>query len=394
MSSDGGDHAGSDNEEEPEYDLSMPDVVTKYKAAAEITNKAIAAVVAALKAGSKVVDLCTLGDECLSTELAKAFNKKNAKGERIEKSIAFPTCLSINNCVCHFSPSKDNDLVLKDGDVCKIDLGCQIDGFIAVGAHTVVLQDAKKVTGRAADAIMACKVAVELAMRMMKPGCKASEIPVMLETVATAFDVKVVDGVLSHQMKRFVIDGNKVVINKPSSECKVEECKFEENEVYALDIAFSTGEGKPKVRDEKDTTVYKRALDKEYNLKMKASRFVFSEINKKYPTMPFCMRNIEDSGRAKLGLVECLSHELLHPYPVLYDKEGVVVAHCKATVLVMPNGIDRITSGPETQDIESDKKLENEELLALLTTSLKTNKKKNKKKADKAAVALEGMVVE
>jgi hypothetical protein len=29
-------------------------------------------------------------------------------------------------------------------------------------------------------------------MRMMKPGCKASEIPVMLETVATAFDVKVV----------------------------------------------------------------------------------------------------------------------------------------------------------------------------------------------------------
>jgi hypothetical protein len=40
-----------------------------------------------------------------------------------------------------------------------------------------------------------------------------------------------VDGVLSHQMKRFVIDGNKVVINKPSSECKVEECKFEENEV-------------------------------------------------------------------------------------------------------------------------------------------------------------------
>ena len=36
-----------------------------------------------------------------------------------------------------------------------------------------------------------------------------------------------------------------------------------------MDIAFSTGEGKPKVRDEKDTTVYKRALDKEYNLKMK-----------------------------------------------------------------------------------------------------------------------------
>ena len=44
---------------------------------------------------------------------------------------------------------------------------------------------------------------------------------------------------------------------------------FDRGQVYALDIAFSTGEGKPKVIDEKETNVYKRALDKEYNLKMK-----------------------------------------------------------------------------------------------------------------------------
>ena len=40
-----------------------------------------------------------------------------------------------------------------------------------------------------------------------------------------------VDGTLSHQMKRFVIDGNKVVLNKPTPESKVEDCTFEENEV-------------------------------------------------------------------------------------------------------------------------------------------------------------------
>ncbi len=32
------------------------------------------------------------------------------------------------------------------------------------------------------------------------------------------------------------------------------------------------GEGKPKVTDEKETTVYKRALDVDYMLKLKASR--------------------------------------------------------------------------------------------------------------------------
>ena len=39
--------------------------------------------------------------------------------------------------------------------------------------------------------------------------------------------------------------------------------------------------------DEKETTVYKRALDMSYQLKMKASREVFSEIQRKYPTMLF-----------------------------------------------------------------------------------------------------------
>jgi hypothetical protein len=42
--------------------------------------------------------------------------------------------------------------------------------------------------------------------------------------------------------------------------------------------------------DEKQTTIYKRAVDKSYHLKMKASRFIFSEINTKFPIMPFTAR--------------------------------------------------------------------------------------------------------
>ena len=39
-------------------------------------------------------------------------------------------------------------------------------------------------------------------------------------------------------------------------------------------IYGDAGEGKPKITDEKQTTVYKRALDVEYRLKMAASRQV------------------------------------------------------------------------------------------------------------------------
>ena len=46
----------------------------------------------------------------------------------------------------------------------------------------------------------------------------------------------------------------------------------------------------PKLLDEKTTTIYKRAVDKNYHLKMKSSRFIFSEINQKFPIMPFSAR--------------------------------------------------------------------------------------------------------
>jgi methionine aminopeptidase len=35
--------------------------------------------------------------------------------------VAFPTCISVNNCVCHFSPLKsDPDTVLKKDDLVKM----------------------------------------------------------------------------------------------------------------------------------------------------------------------------------------------------------------------------------------------------------------------------------
>jgi hypothetical protein len=52
-------------------------------------------------------------------------------------------------------------------------------------------------------------------------------------------------------------------------------------------------------------------------------------------------------------------------------------------VLLMPNGSDVITKSP-AQTVQSDKKVEDADVLALLATSIKSSKKKKK---DKAAAA-------
>jgi hypothetical protein len=62
---------------------------------------------------------------------------------------------------------------------------------------------------------------------------------------------------------------------------------------------------------------------------------------------------------------------------------GELVAQFKATVLLMPNGSDRITNAP-VQKIETDKSVTDDEIRKVLQSSLKSAKaKKSKKKKGK-----------
>ncbi|KAG9151175.1 hypothetical protein Leryth_002751 [Lithospermum erythrorhizon] len=374
----------SDEErEEKELDLTSPEVVTKYKSASEIVNKALQLVVSECKLNAKIVDICEKGDSFIKEQTGNMY--KNVK-KKIERGVAFPTCISVNNTICHFSPLASDESTLQAGDMVKIDMGCHIDGFIAVVAHTHVLQEGA-ITGRAADVIAAANTAAEVALRLVRPGKKNKDVTEAIQKVAGAYGCKIVEGVLTHQLKQFVIDGNKVVLSVSSPEVRVDDAEFEENEVYAVDIVTSTGDGKPKLLDEKQTTIYKRAVDKNYHLKMKASRFIFSEISQKFPIMPFTARDLEEK-RARLGLVECVGHELCSQIRPL-RKPGDLVAHIKFTVLLMPNGSDRITSYP-LQELQHAKTIEDDaDIKAWLSLPVKTKKKgggkkKKGKKGDKA----------
>lgn len=44
---------------------------------------------------------------------------KNVK-KKIERGVAFPTCISVNNVVCHFSPLASDESVLEEGDILKM----------------------------------------------------------------------------------------------------------------------------------------------------------------------------------------------------------------------------------------------------------------------------------
>lgn len=355
---------------EDENTIADNTVVQKYKVAGNIINKALQTLIQGCKVGASAKALCQKGDHILEQETGKKYKNE----PEMKKGIAFPTCLSVNNCICHFSPSKnDPDYTLKAGDVVKIDLGAHIDGFIAVAAHTIVVGATAeaKASGRAADVVLAAYHASQAALRLLKDGTSNYAVTDAVQKIAAEYKCKPIEGMLSHQLKQFKIDGEKTIIQNPTIAQKKEheKCTFEKYEVYAMDVLVSTGEGLGKELDTK-VSIYKKT-EENYLLKLKASRAFYAEVKKKYGTMPFNLRNFEEEAKAKMGVHECVTHKLVEPFQVLYEKHNEIVAQFKNTVLILPNGLTVVTGSPFDQGCyESEHSIQDEEMKKLLAEDL------------------------
>ncbi|KAG2110809.1 peptidase M24, structural domain-containing protein [Suillus discolor] len=345
--------------------------VTKYKTAGDIVHDVMKKLIELCVEGAKIIDLCIEGDKFIEEGTGGVYNKA-VKGVKMGKGLAFPTSISVNNTVSHFSPLASDPLSSQ-----------ALAKTIVVGAS-----EQEPVTGRKADVIKAAWNAAEIAMRLVKVGNKNFTVTDAVAKTAAAWDCKPVEGMLSCQQSQNVIDGKKRIILNPNEAQKrdIESITFAEDEVYGIDILISSGEdGKARIEDSR-TTIYQKDSSVTYQLKMKNSRAVFSEVQKKAGAFPFNVRALEDEKRARLGLQEAVQHGLIKPYEVVYTPANTFVAAFHFTIALVPAGPLLLTHPPvwyKPELVKAEKELEDDELKSLLTKSLRESRK-SKKKAKEA----------
>ncbi|KAJ8324219.1 hypothetical protein O5D80_007416 [Batrachochytrium dendrobatidis] len=367
--------ADSDSEDELIENELNPTNVSKYQAAGEIASKVMSTVFAAGVEGATVLSLCTLGDSTILSLLKTVYTED----EKMSKGIAFPTCVCPTSIVCHLSPlvsDPEATIALKNGDMVRVELGVQIDGYIAQAAHTFVVGATKEnpVVGRQADVIQAAYSAAELAARLIRPGNDSRMVTDSISKIAKEFNCIAVEGMTTHQVLRNILDGPKqIVLNPPETSRKnASNVVFEAGEVYSIDILVKSGEGKSRPLDTR-TTVFKRSPNQTYQLKMQTSRIIFSEIRRNHGTMAFSLRNFENEKKARMGILECTSHNLVTPYPVLHEKNDIDNAHFMFTVLVLESEqIQTVTLPWDQELIKSECKVVDPELIEILSRPVKT----------------------
>ncbi|KDN39688.1 Creatinase/aminopeptidase [Tilletiaria anomala UBC 951] len=395
--------------------------LTKYKTAGDISSRALKKVVSLALPGATLLSLAEAGDKELLAGATSVYNNK----KNMPKGIAFPTTVCVNNVICNYRPlpinlpppaaadeegGKENEngsaasanpasgaqQELKAGDVVKFQLGAHIDGYSSIIGETIVVPasegaKAEPVTGKVADLLKAIKTAEEVALRVMKPGASNIDVAKQIEQAIKEFEgVRPVEGMQTNLMDKDVIDGKKKIVVAPDASSRPDACKLEADEVYGIDLHVTTSaDGKSKTGLHA-TTIYKKT-GSTYLLKMATSRKVFSEIAKKAGAFPFNIGSIlpvEELPRARMGVQECVAHNLVTPFEVLHDgSSSAITAQVFLTIAVNNKGAIRLSpenpSGWYSSDkVKSDKEVKDEKLKELLAQPVRQTKK-----AKKAAAA-------
>ena len=106
-------------------------------------------------------------------------------------------CTSVNDVIVHGIPSADHKL--RNGDVMGLDCGVVLDGFIGDAAITVPIGDMAPEAKRLLDVTREC---LELAVEVVRPGNRLTDIGAVIQKHAEAAGFSVVRQLVGHGIGR------------------------------------------------------------------------------------------------------------------------------------------------------------------------------------------------
>lgn len=267
------------------------------------------------------------------------------KGEK-NNGIGFPCGISLNDCAAHFTLNPgDQDILLNESDVLKIDFGVHSNGRIMDSAFTVcfdpkyeeLLKASQEATRRGLEVI-------GIDMMVCEIGREISEVFNSFEIVLNnrTVPIKPVWNLNGHSIEQYKIHGKfsiPPINNGDSSRVSEGFC--------AIETFATTGSGE--VYDKGDCShfmVNTGAPDRK--IYDKRNKEVLSFIKQEIGTLPFSPRHVDYFMGNSLTSIKMLSaRQFLSPYPPLFDVPGSVVAQFEHTVYLSEAGKTILTNGDD-----------------------------------------------
>src|SRR3989441_342607 len=194
------------------------DVRESLLRAGRISREVRERAVALVKEGALLLDVAEEAEDLMRKRRAKP---------------AFPTCISIDHIAAHYSPTHDDTTRFRHGNVVKLDLGAQLDGWIADTAVTVEVG-----TRNWTELVRASELALQTAIEAVHAGVSTRSIGEGIQRAIEAHGYRPVRNLTGHTIERYLLHAGKSVPNIAHGHDFLEA-----GEVVAIEPFASSGAG-------------------------------------------------------------------------------------------------------------------------------------------------------
>jgi methionyl aminopeptidase len=236
-------------------------------------------------------------------------------------ALAFPLNLSINEDAAHDTASTGDTRILARGDVAKLDLGVQVDGYIADTATTIDL-------GTNTLLVEASRQALEAAISRIRPGITAGDLGMAVQSAIESRGYRPISNLTGHGLDRYVLHRSPTIPNVGINGGVT----LEEGMVFAIEPFATTGSGH--VSEKTRQEIYSQISPKP--VRIPAARAILEKIRDRHG-LPFARRWLNEK-RLDLTLPALIRSQVLHVYPVLSDIPGSLVSQAEHTIIVTADG--------------------------------------------------------
>jgi len=326
------------------------DKVETLREAAEIHRQVRHYAQSLIRPGVKLADLC---------EKLENKNRQLVGEDGLNRGIAFPTGCSLNHIAAHYTPNPGDDTVLTKDDICKIDFGTQINGYIVDCAFTVAFDP------KYDPIIAAVKAATNEGIKTAGIDVRLGDVGAAIQEVMESYEIEV-DGEMKpikciRNLNGHSIDPYKIHAGKSVPIVKSgDTTKMEEGEVFAIETFATTGRGS--VIENYDCSHYMKNFDApRVPLRLQSSKRLLNHINKTFGTLAWCLRWLErDDGGSKAvhgntgkqtgyraALRTLCDAGIVEPYPPLCDVPKSITAQYEHTIVLRPTCKEVLSRGDD-----------------------------------------------
>ena len=248
---------------------------------------------------------------------------------------AFPVNTSLNDIAAHYTAEPNDSITVKEGDVLKIDIGVQIDGYIADTAVTVCYDPKYESLVKAAEAALA------EAVRAARANTKAGDIGRVIEATITKFGFRPIQNLSGHSLQQYTVHAGKSI---PNIWTRGSSFALLPNEAYAIEPFVTTKDGQGVVYEGMMRNIF--GITSRKPVKDEEADKLLDLIWNRYRTLPFAMRWLTDRYDEKdvRRLMETLiKKKNVHSYPILVEGHGKVVVQAEHTLIPSESSVSVIT---------------------------------------------------